>query len=686
MADSSSRPGAAPPSDVPRSEAPSADAAGSQPKKPGILRRARRGKRKRDKELRAESAPPVSPRPPRSRAVKLAVVLSWVLVLPLYGKVSGNPGLAAGLGVAALLGLTIGPRVTLDRFAQLALAAVGVGAVWILGPVLEILVAAPIPGLLRQGWALVALAALFVAVPRLVVANAGLQERGDALLLLLCLLACGGTVVGPLYPVLVVAFLLLQVVLLHGVDDGWPSWRELTGRHKGAVAGSLALTALLGFGSASALPGAHHWAMEKMGEIMSGGRAGFGVWMSLGSLRGLIQSDELVLRVEGPKPELLRGIVYSRYHNGRWTTGSREAAEDVKLGAPPPEDARRITAIHTVGGDPGRYFVPWGAARIAVDGGDARVDEMGVVHPAKGVRATSVRLDIRGPGTQLRVADPQPHDTEVPAEIAGQLGALGRQWSGTDDHPEAGTLTRLSTLERTLQDEFKYALEFDREPGVDPVIDFLTRDRSGHCEYFASGFALMARAMGVPARVVGGYRVTEYNPLAERWLVRQRNAHAWVEAWVAGEGWVTFDPTPSVELAAHMPAESSTYGAIVDVLNAWLTRGWAWLVGDEGVRVMYGLAGLLFLGFLVNRLIQARRKREPTDDPGLGYSDPLPAILLLQEVLAARGQPRGPTEPLERYATRLDPDVRRYGRVGEPEALIRDIEAWLAAQALATAS
>lgn len=648
--------------------------------------------------------PLVTERPPRSRVVRAAVVLSWLIVLPLYGKVSGNPGLAAGIAVAALLGFIVGPRFALDRFAQMALAAVGVGAVWILGPVLDIIVAAPIPGLLRQGWALVALASLFVVVPRLVVANARQQERGDALLLLLCLLACGGTRVGPVYPVLVVAFLLLQVVILHGLDDGWPTWRELTARHKGTVAAAIALAAGLGVGSASALPGMHEWAMERMGVMMGGGRSGFGTWMKLGSLRELIQSDELVLRLDGPKPELLRGIVYSRYHDGRWTTGRRPAAVDLKLGAPPPEDATRVTTVVTVAGDKGRYFIPRGAGRIAVEGGDARVGVMGVVHPKKGVRSTRVRFDLRGPDTQLQVAGPEPRDTEVPADIAVQLGGLAREWSTPADAGPANTtadktapdvMTRLRTLERHLQNQLRYSLEFERLDDVDPVIDFLTRDKSGHCEYFAAGFTLMARAMGIPTRVVGGYRVSEYNPLADRWLVRQRNAHAWAEAWVEGQGWVTFDPTPAAELASHMPTRSSTYGAVVDVLNAWLTRAWAWIVGDQGVGVMYGLAGLLFLGFLINRAVKARRRREDEAPAGLGYADPLPAVLRLLDALAASGLPRGPTEPLERYAARTEDDVAallrryvawRYGKVGDPVALIRDVEVWLAARVLAKAS
>lgn len=82
-----------------------------------------------------------------------------------------------------------------------------------------------------------------------------------------------------------------------------------------------------------------------------------------------------------------------------------------------------------------------------------------------------------------------------------------------------------------------------------PVLDFLTRTRSGHCEYFAAALAACLRAEGVPARVVAGFHAGLWNDLAGGfWVVRRKDAHAWVEAWVGdGEGgssWARFDATP----------------------------------------------------------------------------------------------------------------------------------------------
>jgi hypothetical protein len=87
----------------------------------------------------------------------------------------------------------------------------------------------------------------------------------------------------------------------------------------------------------------------------------------------------------------------------------------------------------------------------------------------------------------------------------------------------------------------------------DPLGDFLFNKRTGFCEHFAASFAMLMRAVGVPARVVIGYQGGEYNPVGKYLEVRQSEAHAWAEVWVKEEseeiettgetGWVRVDPT-----------------------------------------------------------------------------------------------------------------------------------------------
>ena len=70
--------------------------------------------------------------------------------------------------------------------------------------------------------------------------------------------------------------------------------------------------------------------------------------------------------------------------------------------------------------------------------------------------------------------------------------------------------------------------------------------RRGFCEHYATSFTLLMRIAGIPARVVVGYQGGEINPIGSYLVVRQSDAHAWVEVWLQGQGWVRVDPTAAV--------------------------------------------------------------------------------------------------------------------------------------------
>jgi protein-glutamine gamma-glutamyltransferase len=110
--------------------------------------------------------------------------------------------------------------------------------------------------------------------------------------------------------------------------------------------------------------------------------------------------------------------------------------------------------------------------------------------------------------------------------------------------------------------EFTYSLNLNvrRDPALDPIEDFVMNHRTGHCQYYASALVFMLRSQGIPARMVVGYRGDEYNEAGQYYLVRQRNAHAWVEAYLHSDqvsepeavggklegagAWLRLDPTP----------------------------------------------------------------------------------------------------------------------------------------------
>ena len=90
-----------------------------------------------------------------------------------------------------------------------------------------------------------------------------------------------------------------------------------------------------------------------------------------------------------------------------------------------------------------------------------------------------------------------------------------------------------------------YAYDEYPPPTQYPIETFLFLNRLGYCQQFAGAMALLLRMGGVPARVATGFTTGLYDSATKAWLVSDFDAHAWVEAWFPGEGWITFDPTPA---------------------------------------------------------------------------------------------------------------------------------------------
>src|SRR5579863_1922563 len=193
------------------------------------------------------------------------------------------------------------------------------------------------------------------------------------------------------------------------------------------------------------------------------------------------------------------------------------------------------------------FLAPW-ARRVSGAYGALEIDGGGAVTNLDGQRPINIYAadsDISAPSPeQLREAGHEippfafaylqlprldPRIAQLAAEITG---------SGSNDYDKA------AALEKYLKTHYGYTLQLLRSPVTDPLANFLFERKQGHCEYFASSMAVMLRTLRIPSRVVNGFRGAEYNDLSGRYVVRARSAHAWVEAYFAGYGWVAFDPTP----------------------------------------------------------------------------------------------------------------------------------------------
>ena len=154
---------------------------------------------------------------------------------------------------------------------------------------------------------------------------------------------------------------------------------------------------------------------------------------------------------------------------------------------------------------------------------------------------------------------------QLPSTYTGGIRDLTeRLTAGRNEQEKTGAI-----LGFLRNGDYRYSLK-GLSTSADPLDDFLFVRKRGNCEYFASAMAVMLRTAGIPARLVGGYRGGYYNDVGKYYLVTQKNAHVWVEAYIEGKGWLRLDPTPAPDdVFTRMPRDGMFVKAryFLDVFN-----------------------------------------------------------------------------------------------------------------------
>ncbi len=211
-------------------------------------------------------------------------------------------------------------------------------------------------------------------------------------------------------------------------------------------------------------------------------------------------------------------------------------------------------------------FAPWAPISLTTPPGRAvsgnRLSHMLACTnpPRNGPMSYSVfARDLPPPSAASRPASPQPPPEylaphlDLPADLSPRIRALAQTLC-----PPRTVRTDAARAERiadylTDSSLFRYSLTWTPTPGVEPVEDFLFNRREGSCEYFAAAMVLLLRGAGVPARLVNGYRMEEWNELGGYYIVRQNDAHAWAEAYLRPFGWRVYDPTAARAVGLNRP-------------------------------------------------------------------------------------------------------------------------------------
>jgi transglutaminase-like putative cysteine protease len=290
------------------------------------------------------------------------------------------------------------------------------------------------------------------------------------------------------------------------------------------------------------------------------GLTGLSDTMAPGSLSELIQNGAIAFRVEfagpvPPRPALYwRGPVLVSYDGVRWHPNPKEDLRTPDIEARGPEIAYTLTLeLHNQ-----RWLLPLDSPRAGPPESVLTQDRQLLAKQkviARGRYAFRSVLDYRHNGVEQ--PDVLARALELPPRRNPRSLALAARWRAEDPRPERLVQKALAFFR---QEPFFYTL---RPPylGREAMDEFLFDTRRGFCEHYASAFVVLMRAAGVPARVVTGYQGGEVNPVDGYLTVRQSDAHAWAEVWLAGEGWRRVDPTAAISPAR---VESGIAAALPD--------------------------------------------------------------------------------------------------------------------------
>ncbi len=278
-------------------------------------------------------------------------------------------------------------------------------------------------------------------------------------------------------------------------------------------------------------------------------------------------SDAVVMYVQSPSRSYWRSHSYDTYTGERWVQsdqtltpiprrrrvyfavspplGSAQAAPGESSGEP------IVQSFTLVRDQPNLIFAAYRPAEIfimaesvSLDRGDGlRLPDM--LKAGMTYSVVSYRPDFDPDRLRQATGGYPAHITarylQLPDHISGRVRNLARRLTDPYDN----TYDKVLALTQHLQTGYAYNLyPPPLPPGAEVVDTFLFEDREGICEQYATALAVMARSLGIPARLTAGYAPGDYSPLTGYYEVRLNQAHAWVEVYFPNYGWVPFDPTP----------------------------------------------------------------------------------------------------------------------------------------------
>lgn len=275
-------------------------------------------------------------------------------------------------------------------------------------------------------------------------------------------------------------------------------------------------------------------------------------------------ANAIVMYVKSSHDVYLRGKIYDYFENDRWSR--REGAArthrlergwlDLRSGKQTDTMVRQT--IEVVAQLDRVLIHSPGLERLRFPGPRVRSYPDGVFeapHPLLPDTTYSVESTIDLWRGRYLLRDPQPADMQPYLQLAADATDRVRSLASRIAGEGEDAFEKALLLERHLRTQYEYSYETIPLQGYTPIDSFLFETKRGHCEYFASALAVMLRTQGIAARVATGFSLGEPNPITGFYEVRALDGHAWVEAYIPGEGWLMLEPTPFYPLPDASPEE-----------------------------------------------------------------------------------------------------------------------------------
>ncbi|MBF0555711.1 MAG: DUF3488 domain-containing transglutaminase family protein [Nitrospirae bacterium] len=309
------------------------------------------------------------------------------------------------------------------------------------------------------------------------------------------------------------------------------------------------------------------------------GRSGFADSVTLGGISSIQQDSSVVFRASMEKldDELLywRGILFDTFDGTSWKSSLAEATATTR-----PERLRGRRVSQTI------YLEPYGNKYVFALDKPISILIKNIRSPGGFIYLTKEPIKNKLRYEAISVIEGKPQGAvqpnmpdrpdkadmaekesylKLPPDIPDGITALAQTLT-KDKGRRAATEAILTYLR-----DGRYSYSLERLPeSQSPLSEFLFKTKSGNCEYFASAMAVMLRASGIAANVIGGYKGGQYNNLGGYYIVMQKNAHVWVEAYIDGEGWRRYDPTPAAAFSISIESKGAllrTLQTSFDALN-----------------------------------------------------------------------------------------------------------------------